>query len=119
MGAQGTGTIDFGALPGKCEASVDVVAAGVVVTSLVEAWICPVATADHSVDEHVFEQLRITGAYLSDGNIRIRAFYLGRVLVPATSTIINHPTAGESMFTDPNPNEPNPYGLFTVAWVWN
>jgi len=47
--AQGTTTVDFGAFPGKTDATATVSGqAGITGTSLVEAWIFPTATADHS-----------------------------------------------------------------------
>ena len=60
MGASGTTTIDFGAFPGTSDTSVAVTGqAGIVAGSLVEAWIRPVATADHSADEHMVETLKV------------------------------------------------------------
>ena len=54
MGAQGTAVLDFGAFPGKSDASVAVTGqAAIVAGSLVEAWIRPVDTADHTADEHM------------------------------------------------------------------
>lgn len=102
MGAQGTAVLDFGTWPGKNDTTVDVAAAGVVSTSLVEAWIRPVATADHSVDEHIVETLKVVGAYLSDDNIRIYGMNVSQIF-------------------DPDPDRPEPMiaGLWNVAWVWN
>lgn len=91
--ATGTATLDFGAFPGACEASVDVTGqAAIVAGSLVEAWIRPVATADHSADEHRLEQLQIMA-----GNI-----------VDATGfTIYGLCTARARL-----------YGTWTIAWAW-
>ena len=49
MGAQGSTTLTFGAFPGGSDASVTVTGqAGILAGSLVEAWILPAATADHT-----------------------------------------------------------------------
>lgn len=63
MGATGTATLDFGAFPGKSDASVAVTGQAAIVSgSLVEAWIRPVATADHTADEHMVETLKVFAA---------------------------------------------------------
>lgn len=61
MGAQGTVELDFGAFPGVSDASIAVAQAGVSnhPTSLAEAWLIPVATADHLADEHLIETIRV------------------------------------------------------------
>jgi hypothetical protein len=68
VGAQGTAVIDFGAFPGKSDASVDVTGqTGIIAGSLVEAWIRPVATAINDVDNHIFAPLRIVAANIVPG----------------------------------------------------
>ena len=60
MSGSGTATLDFGAFPGKTDATVAVTGqTGIVAGSLVGAWLRPVATADHSADEHMVEQLNV------------------------------------------------------------
>lgn len=60
MGAQGIATLDFGAFPGASDTSVAVTGqAGISSGSLVEAWIRPSATTDHSADEHLVETLEV------------------------------------------------------------
>lgn len=93
MGAQGTASLDFGAFPGSDEATVDVTGqAGFVAGSLAEAWLYPKDTADHTIDEHRVECLRVDAAYQADGTIRI----YGRQ------------TDGEKLD-----------GVWNVGWVWN
>ena len=94
MGAQGTATVDFGAHPGADLATVSVTGQTTIASdSLAEAWLFPVATADHSVDEH-----------LVDGPIVI------------ATTI----TAGVGFTINALPrNFGNLTGQWSVAWVWN
>ena len=113
MGATGTATLDFGAFPGKSDTSVDVATGGVVVTSLVEAWIKPVATADHSADEHMLETIKVFGTYLSDGNIRIYGFNTGQQNETPFGWLPQGNKGGN------NGKGTRIYGQWTIAWVWN
>ena len=55
MAGTGTTTIDFGSYPGSSEAQVSVInEAGILSTSLCEAWISAVATADHTISDHTY-----------------------------------------------------------------
>ena len=98
MGAQGTTTVDFGAAPGKSDASVAVTGqAGILSGSLVEAWVLPAATADHSADEHVVEELTVLA---------------GNIIAGTGFTIygLHSPTSkGDTAI----------YGTWSVAWAWN
>jgi hypothetical protein len=139
MGAQGTTTITFGAFPGASDASVAVTGqAGITGTSLVEAWIYPVATADHSVDEHMLEPFRVFAHSISAGTgFTISAFSTNQINEPVRqfdplgrgfgstqntgrgrqdpSASTNNPdTSGNSGGTGPRL-----YGQYTIAWVWN
>ena len=68
MPAQGTATLDFGAFPGASDATVVVTGqAGIGAGSLVEAWLIPVATADHSADEHLVETLKVQAGSIVAG----------------------------------------------------
>ena len=90
MGATGDTVLDFGAIP-VADASVVVTGqAGILATSKVEAFIRLEATADHSVDEHRVEPLKITA---------------GNIVVGVGFTIY-----GESNL--------QAYGQWTVTWVW-
>lgn len=97
--ATGTATLDFGAFPGKTDASVAVtgqtaIAAG----TLVEAWIRPVATADHTADEHMVESFRVFAADIVAGT---------------GFTIYGHSTAQWS-----GHQTHHIYGTWTIAWAW-
>ena len=97
MGAQGTADLDFGAFPGKSDASVAVTGqAGIVTGSLVEAWVRLEATADHTADEHFVEPIEIQA---------------GNIVAGTGFTIygINRTPLGETRL----------YGLWKIGWVWN
>lgn len=124
MGASGNTTIDFGAFPGKSHATVAVTGqAGIAADSLVEAWIRPVATSDHAADEHIVDAPFIVAADIVAGaGFTIHGVARDGIPVP------NRPLAGlvgqntinsgtrATLTGDP---APMPYGLWTVAWVWN
>lgn len=58
--ASGTATLDFGVFPGASDASVAVTGqASIVSGSEVWCWVAPVATSDHTADEHIFETLQV------------------------------------------------------------
>ena len=106
MGAQGTATLDFGAFPGASDASVAVTGqAAIVAGSLVEAWLRPVDTADHTADEHMVESLKVFAAAIVAGTgFTIYGFN--------TSEINEQPPPQSGRGT-------RIYGTWTVAWVWN
>lgn len=119
MGAQGTTTVDFGAFPGASDTSIAVTGqAGIVAGSLVEAWIRPVATADHTADEHWVETIRV-----SAGNIVAAT---GFTVYALNTNQVNEPSpVHNERFRDTRYEPINDgkgtrlYGLWTVAWVWN
>ena len=91
--ASGTATIDFGAFPGALYTTVVVIGqAAIVAGSLVEAWVRPIATADHLADEHIVDPPEVIAADI----------------VAGTGFTIH----GKSN------NEHRHHGLYTVAWVW-
>jgi len=97
--ATGTATIDFGAFPGQTDTSLAITGQAAIVSgSLVEAWIRPVATADHSADEHMVECVHVFAANI----------------VAATGFTIH----GRSTWIGPGRQSHNLYGTFTIAWAW-
>lgn len=121
MGAQGTAVLDFGVFPGSNVAIVDVVAAGVISTSAIEAWIRPEASADHTDTDHVAAAMKVVGVFLSAGNIRIYGLNTNDVIPPL------EPQPHEGTTTKPRgkterlgrQNAPMLVGIFNVNWVWN
>lgn len=93
---QGQTTIDFGAFPGSSDASVAITGQNSIVAgSLVEAWIRPEATSDHTADEHMVETLKVmAGSIVAGTGFTIYGFNTG---------------IGDTEL----------WGLFTVAWAWN
>lgn len=132
MGAQGTATLDFGAFPGKSDASVAVTGqAAILSNSLVEAWLFPAATTDHSADEHLVEKLRvIAGAPTAGVGFTIYGFNTNEISEPlappgvgrahkAHATAANNTKGPGDQTPSVGGKRPMIYGQWTVAWVWN
>jgi hypothetical protein len=91
--ATGTATLDFGAFPGSTDTSVAVTGqAGILAGSLIEAWILPADTADHSIDDHVVDPPRVLAARVVAGT--------GFTIYGLTTNHIRH------------------FGQWNVAWAW-
>lgn len=132
MATTGIAELDFGAFPGSSHATVAVTGqAGIASGSLVEAWLRPVATADHTADEHMVEPLKVFAADIVAGTgFTIHGFNTNQVqepLVPSGGlrSHVANVTVGQNYkgAGDQTPSVggkcPMPYGRFTVAWVWN
>ena len=129
MGAQGTTTIDFGAFPGASDTSVAVTGQGSILSgSLVEAWIWPVATSDHTADEHLLETIKVfAGNVVAGVGFTIYALNTSQLNEPLQETT----PIGKRQLTKAATNiyqYTKPYvggqgtliwGQWTVAWVWN
>ena len=95
--ATGTATIDFGAFPGKADTSLAITGQGSIASgSLVEAWLRPADTADHTADEHMVEAIHVFAADIVAGT---------------GFTIHGRSTSGFGQST-------RLYGTFSVAWAW-
>lgn len=133
MAAQGTTTVNFGAFPGSSDTSVVVTGqTGILAGSLVEAWIFPTATADHSADEHVFDTLEVrAGNIVAGTGFTIYAYCENTLYEPvsqpvgansvyqATATTVGAKTAQPGAVASGGGMAPRLYGQYTVAWVWN
>lgn len=120
----GTTTIDFGAFPGVSDASVAVTGQGSIVSgSVVNAWMRPVATADHSADEHLVETIRVVA-----GNIVAAT---GFTVYGFNTSQINEPVPDQDLSSRTNLGKGDRqryasgggvgtrlYGQWTVAWSW-
>jgi hypothetical protein len=109
MGAQGTTTINFGTFPGDVTASVAVADTNILSGSLVEAWILPAATSDHSVDEHWIDPPLVYAGSVSAG--------VGFTIYG----IVQQIWSGDAMRAETFPADTanRTYGAWTVAWCWN
>ena len=113
MGAQGSTTIDFGAFPGAYDASAAVTGqASILSGSLVEVWIFPAATTDHTHDEHLIDPPRVIAGSIVAGT--------GFTIYGFADQFANIPTVpGMTGTSFKNNNAPKHFGKWTVAWVWN
>ena len=128
MAAQGTATLDFGAFPGASDASVAVTGQGAITTAaLVEAWIRPVDTADHTADEHMVETLKVFAANIVNGvGFTIYGFNTNQINEPLTTYkgVTGTLAGGLSAPSDyvmPKAGGAGTrlYGTWTIAWVWS
>ena len=127
--ATGTATLDFGTFPGKSDASLAITGqSGIVAGSLVEAWLRPAATADHSADEHMLETLKIFAATIVAGTgFTIYGFNTNQVTEHEPPQFLTH--QGQSQAGSPRQagqwpagysegRAPRIYGAWSVAWAW-
>ena len=128
----GTATVDFGAFPGSSHASVVVTGqAGIVAGSVVQAWIRPVATADHSADEHMLETLKVHAADIVAGTgFTVNAFNDGTINEPdvaavsrdGVSQIAARPGGRgkqDGLTAAVGGKGTRIYGQWAIAWQWS
>jgi hypothetical protein len=114
MGAQGTTTLNFDAFPGRSDTSVAVTGqAGILAGSLVEAWLVPTATADHTADEHLLETIQVqAGNVVAGTGFTIYAVNTSQL----NEGGINPAPIGKGSAAGRGTRI---YGQWTVGWVWN
>lgn len=110
-GGVGTTLLDFGAFPGASDASTAIIGQSAITTgSIVEAWVYPRATADHSADEHMVETLKVMAGNIAPGTgftiYGLNTNQINETSIPYRGTALN---AGIG---------PLVYGKWTVAWQW-
>jgi hypothetical protein len=119
MGAQGTQLVDFGAFPGASDTSFAITGQGSILsTSLVEAWLLPAATADHTADEHWVETIKVVAGNIVAGTgFTIYAINTGTIFENTldsarTGDLVGYigPPMGKGTLI---------YGKWNVGWVWN
>ncbi len=129
MGAQGATVIDFGAFPGASDAAVLVAETGVSTfpSSLAEAWLIPVDTADHPADEHLVETIEVrAGPCVAGVGFAIYARNTSQLNEPL-DPIKGKQTTTKGVLQQPNGTQQQMaggmgtriYGQWTVGWVWN
>lgn len=126
MGASGTTTVNFGAFPGTSDTSVAITGqATILAGSLVEAWIFPAATADHTADEHLAETIKIVAGLVVAGvGFTIYALNTSQVNEPLVAPgVAGFRPAATTVFGAPDPSVGGQgtrlYGQWSVAWVWS
>jgi hypothetical protein len=95
VSATGYASVDFGAAPGSGRATTVITGqTGILTGSFVEAWLFPLDTADHSVDEHIIDGPKILAASIVAGT-------------------------GFTIYADAGDRPGSAlYGAYSVAWVW-
>ena len=97
---KGTTTINFGAFPGVSDASVAIIGqSSILLTSFVTAELIPIATSDHTADEHRVEPIGI---------------YAGNIVAGTGFTIY-----GASQNKAGGYDCPRVYGAWSIAWAWS
>jgi hypothetical protein len=127
LGATGTATLDFGAFPGASDASVTVTGqTGIGAGSLVEAWIFPANTADHTSTEHMVETFRVFAADIVAGTgFTIYGFNTSQ-LNDSLDIVGSGRSATGIVGAQTSATEPSEggigtriYGAWNIAWVWS
>ena len=127
MGAQGTTTVDFGAFPGSSDTSVAITGqASILAGSLVEAFLFPAVTADHTADEHVVETIRVmAGNVVAGTGFTIYATNTSTLneplQFPGVSTFRGVATSvyGSGGAQSIGGKGTRIYGTWSIGWVWN
>lgn len=121
----GTTTIDFGAFPGASDTSVAVTGqSGILSGSIVNAWLSPAATADHSADEHLLETIKVFAGNIVAGT--------GFTIYAVNTSEINEPVeqlpgVNNAFKANAVPSKRGNlggigtriYGTWTVNWQWS
>ena len=108
----GSGLVDFGAFPGTTDAQLVITGqTGILSTSIVNAWIMPLATADHSADEHLVENIKaFAGAIVAGTGFTIYLINTNQIQeMPIASQRPGQIIGGRAMTV---------YGLWSVGWSW-
>ncbi len=128
-GTSGTTTVDFGAFPGKTDAEVVITGqTGIVAGSIVVASVRAVASADHTVGEHVIEQLKVVPYGIVAGTgFSIRVFCQDWVVSPLESggagqrdvALLAGRTTGFSAKERGGAGNGRLYGVWNLQWSWS
>jgi hypothetical protein len=132
MANTGTVELNFGAFPGASDASVLVPETGVSnwPTSKAEAWLVPVATADHTADEHWVETIEVkAGPPIAGVGFMVYGKNTNQLTErePPQATEVGLVVSGVSQPPSASPHHQETYsegkgtriwGRWTTAWAW-
>jgi hypothetical protein len=111
----GVATVNFGVFPGSPNTQVTIVAADAYdPAATLLAAITPIATGDHSADEHSADPPMVSAQVVA-GNIVINAAASGRDWPTPAGT----PFGGAASQQPIGLQQPQPYGAWSVAWSFN
>jgi hypothetical protein len=114
--SSGTTTISFGAFPGSSSATATIIAgAAADPNAVVDAWVIPIATADHSADEHIGDPPLVVAAVVAGGNIVISGYPSGRDLAVPPGTPPGNTAGSQAPIGQ---QQVMPYGAWSVAWAF-
>jgi hypothetical protein len=101
-GNQSSTTINFGAFPGSSDASLVITGqTGIDVSSVVNAWLTPADTDDHTADEHCIETISVMA-----GNVVSGVGFT--IYAQNTSNLFNNRGDGTRI-----------YGKWSISWKWS
>jgi hypothetical protein len=110
----GVATINFGAFPGSPSAQAIVALSGPAnPNAVVQAWIEPIATADHSADEHSADPPAVS-AQIVGSTIVINAAASGRDWPTPPATPFGNLANSQQPI---GLQQPQPYGAWSVGWA--
>lgn len=115
----GVAVLDFGAFPGSASTSVVVSIEDISDPNAeLDVWVIPVATVDHTADEHVADPPRVIAANtnpVTGGSFTISGFPSGRDLAVPPGT----PFGGASSQMPIASQQLMPVGKWSVAWAFS
>ncbi len=101
-GVAGSGTVDFGAFPGSTYATTVVTGqTDITGTSVLNVWVFPATTADHTPDDHLVDP---------------PIFIAGDIVAGVGFTV--HAFAGENPGAGPFASGTMCHGLWSFQWKW-
>ena len=126
-GSSGVAEVNFGSFPGASDTSVAVTGqADILSGSVLQAWLYPLATADHSADEHRIETISVSaGDIVAAAGFTIWAQNTSQLNEPLNSLGIGRVVtkAATSAFGNPAPSVGGQgtrlHGRYSVAWRWS
>jgi hypothetical protein len=105
--------INFGVFPGSPNASVTITGVPET-TATLRAFVVPVATADHSVDEHELDPPLLAITSSADGTITINGYPSGRDLFVPAGTEFGQVATSQMPV---GKTQCMPYGAWNVGWA--